>query len=47
MAYWQLERHDEARRWYELGLENQEKALPIAGTELRRIRAEAEQLMSI
>ena len=45
MAYARLGERDEAKRWYELGLHNQRPALPFAGTELRRIEAEARRVL--
>jgi serine/threonine-protein kinase len=46
MAHARLGDPAAARKWYELGLRNQTPALPFAGTELGRIRREAEQVLS-
>jgi serine/threonine-protein kinase len=46
MAHARLGDRAEARRWYELGLRNQSAALSFAGTELGRIRREAELALS-
>jgi serine/threonine-protein kinase len=45
MAHARLGDRTEARRWYDLGLRNQSAALSFAGTELGRIRREAEQVL--
>jgi tetratricopeptide (TPR) repeat protein len=47
MAYWQQDRHDQARQLYRRGLERQTSAVPIAGEELRRFRGEAAELLGV
>ena len=45
MCHWQLGEPETANRLYAAALEHQQSALPIAGTELRRLRKEADALM--
>ncbi len=46
MAYWQLDQKSEARVWYDKAVEWMEKYQPKS-EELRRFRAEAEELMKV
>ena len=46
MAHWQLDRKDEARRWYDKAVEWMDKNKP-EDKELRRFRAEAAELLGI
>ena len=46
MAHWQLGEKDEARKWYDQAVQWMEKNQP-QDEELRRFRAEAEELLGI
>jgi serine/threonine protein kinase/Tfp pilus assembly protein PilF len=47
MVHARLGRRDEARRWYDAGLDRQRPAMSIAGDELRRLRDEAAEVLGI
>ena len=46
MAHWQLGNKDEARKWYDQGVQWMQKNKP-EDEELRRFRTEAEELLRI
>jgi tetratricopeptide (TPR) repeat protein len=46
MAHWQLGSKDDARKWYDQAVEGMDKYQP-QNEELRRFRAEAEELMGV